>query len=148
MTLALLACGSCGVLPGDRFAVRCTGVETTRNDAAGEDAPGNSIREMRTYVIDAEEKAIYRADPAVISNFCGPDGQCGVEVTDDRVKGLFSDSRLSSPGQNVGTETQFSLNRDTGNLKLTRQYKFYSHGQVDSSATSKGDFSCVKARLV
>jgi hypothetical protein len=146
MTLALLACCSCNMMPNNsRFAVRCSGTETMRNDSAPDNPePASSPQLERTYVIDAGQKAIYRIGSSFISNYCNPDGKCALLVTGDRVKGLFSEPRLASAEKNASTNTQFTLDRDSGDLKLIRHFSFFTDGPIDSTgATSTGTFSCV-----
>jgi hypothetical protein len=149
MTLALLACSACNMLPtGSKFGIRCTGHERNLNDALSEDEQGiYDTQEIRTYALDGGKKAIYRAEPTMVVNQCGADAKCAVDFHDDQVKGLFSGSRRVSQSEKLNTETLFLLNRKTGDLKVTQHFKIQRDGESYSSSTIKGEFSCVTTAM-
>ena len=137
---AALACCSCNVLGNsEQFAVRCSGTQSLIISAP--DAPSISNQDARTYVIDPDRKALYRADPYMVADLCALNGRCDLEVTPDRVTAIMTKT-VGSGGNRSQTESRFVLDRTKGELRTTEVMTVYIDNDPGSPITTEGTFTC------
>jgi hypothetical protein len=141
LTVAACACCSCNApMSASNFAVRCAGTQSFK--AGDVDTPSIDTADTRTYVIDGERNAIYRADPYVVANLCVPDSRCDVEITGSRVTAHISKHKGFGRGASV-TETRFELDRDKGDLHPLDTVRTGVDDKLGGPLTTNGTFTCV-----
>lgn len=140
-----LACCSCSALSrSSQFAVRCSGSQTLKINAS--DAPSLSKQDARTYVIDEERKALYRADPYMVANLCALNGRCDVDVTPARVIAIMTNS-FGTGSNRQQVETRFVLDRTKGELRITDVRTMYLDGEPSNPITTEGAFTCASVAV-